>query len=435
MSLLDYEARFASLKMNTHGGGEKSPHKVAMLQSVIELIEKEKITQNRVEFDDQLRAMFTKSFNRLATESDRDNPHLPFFHLRSSGFWHHYLKPGKHDSYAKLSTASSAKVIIDHIDYVYLDEELFELLGNGVARALLLSALDRNLTDQDYVELLNVGNGWNWLECEAAVQDYFVMLNKELTGKKYSKAEHRRALLSKLDNRSEGSIEFKHQNISAVLLEIGQPYIQGYKPAFNYQQQLKAVVLAYLAGHQTDLESIVSSADVEPVENQRMINWSNVLDSEIPEIIPSIGEPIRKYLARKTNFSERERYNRKLGEKGEAFVVEFERFRLAEAGRNDLVKEIEWKSQSEGDGLGYDVRSFDPIKDEELLIEVKTTNSGKYQPFFISHNELEFSRERAANYSLYRVYGFRDKARIYQLNGAVDQYVNLQPQSYKASFG
>ena len=38
--------------------------------------------------------------------------------------------------------------------------------------------------------------------------------------------------------RTDPSIEFKHSNISAVLVERGQPYIDGYKPRGNYQRML-----------------------------------------------------------------------------------------------------------------------------------------------------------------------------------------------------
>lgn len=434
MSLLSFERQFSNLKLNTRGGGEKSPHKVAMLLAVIELIAAEVITENKIFFNEKLKEVFTKNFNALAKESDRNNPHLPFFHLRSSGFWHHHLKPGKASSYAELATASGAGILAENIAFAYLDDELFELLGNGVARELLKTSLHKNLTDQDRNQLLDVGKGWDWLQCEVTVQDYFLMLNKELVGQKYSKAEHRRALLSKLKNRSEGSIEFKHQNISAVLVEMGQPYIQGYKPAFNYQQQLKQVVLAHLAAHPSVIDSIAQAADSLGPELPTQIDWASVFDSEIPERISSIQEPARQYLARKTNFCERERNNRQLGERGEAFVIEFERYRLNQAGRADLAKEVEWSSSSRGDGLGYDVRSFNTDRDGELFIEVKTTSSGKYQPFFISDNEVAFSNACAQHYSLYRVYDFKQQARIYQLPGAVDQYVHLQPQSYKASF-
>lgn len=48
MSLLSFERQFSNLKLNTRGGGEKSPHKVAMLLAVIELIAAEVITENKI---------------------------------------------------------------------------------------------------------------------------------------------------------------------------------------------------------------------------------------------------------------------------------------------------------------------------------------------------------------------------------------------------
>ena len=67
------------------------------------------------------------------------------------------------------------------------------------------------------------------------VADYFAMLSDNISARRYSKAEHRSALLPLLNNRSEGSVEFKHQNISAVLKGLGEDWIPGYKPAFNFQ--------------------------------------------------------------------------------------------------------------------------------------------------------------------------------------------------------
>mgnify|MGYP003675488300 CR=1 FL=1 len=434
MSLLGYEKMFSKLKMNTRGGSEKSPHKVAMLLAVSEMIENGDIAENRILFSQKLKQNFSKHFSEFAGPRDRDNPHLPFFHLRSSSFWHHRVKPGIADAYAGLSTASGPGVINEHIEYVYLDDELFELLGYGVARQLLHAALLRNLDKDDRMDLLDVGNGWDWLECEAIVQDYFTMLKQELVGEQFNKSQYRRNLKPKLNGRNDGAIEFKHQNISAILLEMGQCYIQGYKPAFNYQSQLKQVVLAHLAGNGSDLDYILDSAMADVPDQPEKIEWESVIDLEIPEKLTSIKEPERKYLARKTNYSERESRNRKLGERGEVFVIEYERYRLNRCNRPDLAEEVEWSSSERGDGLGYDVRSFDPQRDDELFIEVKTTNSGKYQPFFITDNEVEFSKEQSAQYFLYRVFDFKHKARIYQLKGAIDQYVHLQPKNFRSSF-
>ncbi len=55
-----------------------------------------------------------------------------------------------------------------------------------------------------------MSNGtWTDIENDLIVADYFAMLADDVFGRSYSKAEHRRALLPLLNNRSEGSVEFK----------------------------------------------------------------------------------------------------------------------------------------------------------------------------------------------------------------------------------
>ena len=77
---------------------------------------------------------------------------------------------------------------------------------------------------------------WSRIEVEVIVADYLDMLMSELKGQPYNKAEHRRRLQPLLSGRSEGSIERKHMNISAVMIELGFPYIPGYKRYGNYQR-------------------------------------------------------------------------------------------------------------------------------------------------------------------------------------------------------
>lgn len=86
------------------------------------------------------------------------------------------------------------------------------------------------------------GRPWSDAEVLAAVEDYFDMLKMELAGREYNKTEHRHRLMLKLDGRSDGSVERKHQNISAVLQEMGLPFISGYKPLKNLQGALRPVV-------------------------------------------------------------------------------------------------------------------------------------------------------------------------------------------------
>lgn len=80
-----------------------------------------------------------------------------------------------------------------------------------------------------------MSNGpWTDQENDLIVADYFAMLADDVSGRPYNKAEHRRGLLPLLNDRSEGSVEFKHQNISAVLKGLGEDWIPGYKPAFKF---------------------------------------------------------------------------------------------------------------------------------------------------------------------------------------------------------
>ena len=439
MTLLHYEATFSALNMH-RAKAHSSPHKVAMLLTVMDLIESDDLKDNRIEFSESLTKAFAMRFRELEAQGDSARPIYPYFHLRSEGFWHHRLKPGQSEPYRQLTTVTSRSQVERHIAYAYLDDELFELLGNHTVRELLRAALLENMTitPEERRARLQV-NGWDWLECEACVQDYFDMLGKEMRGEDYKKKGHRQALIEKLRDRSESAVEYKHQNVSAILVQLGFPYISGYKPRFNYQTQLRKAVLAHLARQQHDLERVNTVRDVDRAPYA--VNWDRVLDPELPERIPAITPPERKYLARHVNYSQREAENRGLGESGERFVLDFERFHLTRAGREDLAKEVEWSSKDQGDGLGYDVRSF-PIgsdgvaREDEMFIEVKTTNSGKYQPFYITQNEVEFSREFERQYSLYRVYDFGKRGRrLYRMPGMVEDHARLNPVLYRAGFG
>jgi hypothetical protein len=54
----------------------------------------------------------------------------------------------------------------------------------------------------------------------------------------------------------------------------------------------------------------------------------------------------------------------------------------------------------EGDGAGYDVKSFQ-LDGTHRFIEVKTTRDRAESAFFITANEVEFPKTHAATYSLY----------------------------------
>jgi 5-methylcytosine-specific restriction protein A len=80
------------------------------------------------------------------------------------------------------------------------------------------------------------GTGQPWTESElrGCVATYKSLLEEELAGGRPNKSLARRAALASfLSQRSAGSYEFRMQNISALLEELGLPRIKGYLPRWN----------------------------------------------------------------------------------------------------------------------------------------------------------------------------------------------------------
>ena len=92
---------------------------------------------------------------------------------------------------------------------------------------------------------------WTDAENDIHARLYIGMLNLELLGLKFNKAQHRRDGLAQMaasrdDNasRSDGSWEMKACNCSAVMCAAGLPFIHGYKPLGHGQFKPLAAALA-----------------------------------------------------------------------------------------------------------------------------------------------------------------------------------------------
>ena len=129
--------------------------------------------------------------------------------------------------------------------------------------------------------------------------------------------------------------------------------------------------------------------------------------------------------------------NKKLGLEGELLVLEQEVGLLQDANRHDLADKVIHVSVIEGDGAGHDIKSYDTLGNPKF-IEIKTTKGSSTTPFFISPNELEFSRQHPENYFLYRVYEFDPVLRTgkyFILQGDLSSQISLTPTQFKAQVG
>jgi hypothetical protein len=276
------------------------------------------------------------------------------------------------------------------------------------------------------------GEDWTRFEVEATIAVYFQMLRMQEMGQRPNKAEHNRRLQKLIPARNMHAIEYKHRNISSVLNLYGVQSLVGYKPAHNIQRMLvEAVGKALMLDH--DLDKVAVQSVETPAEAPALSDFGEfVVDIPTPKIS---GKDNRLEVARrlpiKRDYLERESRNRSLGLAGELLILEYETQRLLALGKKDLSNRIEHVSKTQGDGLGYDILSFD-CDGKERFIEVKTTAYSAETPFFVSQNEVTFSAGKSNQFRLYRLFGFRNKPKMFCLPGEIASNCDLDPVSFRA---
>jgi Domain of unknown function (DUF3883) len=136
-------------------------------------------------------------------------------------------------------------------------------------------------------------------------------------------------------------------------------------------------------------------------------------------------------LAEKYDPAERDEFNRTLGRAGEEMVIEFERNRLRQGGRDDLACDVRWVSDLDGDHFGYDIESFD-LDGRRSLLEVKTTNGHARTRFWLSRNQCDVAAKNPDTYRIRRVYHFRNGAEMFDIKPPLEAGLLLTPDKYVA---
>ncbi len=272
------------------------------------------------------------------------------------------------------------------------------------------------------------GSAWSDLAVELVVAGYFDLWTQNLQGRSPVKL-HKYRELSEATGRSVKSVERKFQNISAVLERIGLPWLPGLAPLRNYQRALIAAVEA----------KVERFWNFDLPHRPTKLGVSDVVVL-FPEQTPTIEQPIvsespeLERLARKFDPALRDLRNRKTGLLGEELVYHSEIARLTQTGRQDLANKVKWVSQEEGDGAGYDIRSFESDGTERFY-EVKTTIGHRRTPFYMTRNEKDFAEEAPYNFRIFRLYEVGRSPRSFLIAPPLDSALILEPSVYRASFG
>ncbi len=276
-------------------------------------------------------------------------------------------------------------------------------------------------------------DSWKVEEIEPLVASYFKMLTMVLTMKDFRKADIVRSLAELIPNRSQKSIEYKMQNASAVLAEQQLPYVPGYAPKGHYQKELATFVLT----QKTELSQISALSEFYAEEFKpppgamklALSNSTQVLVDAPPKRDIIIQQ--RPPTVSSRDYFELESRSRRIGLFGEKFCVNYEKGRLRTLGRADLADKVDHVSVTKGDGLGYDIASFEE-DGTARYIEVKTTQLDQYAPFLVTDNEVRVSESLSEFYYVYRVFNSRTEPKLFNSYGSIADNYTLQSTHYRA---
>lgn len=219
----------------------------------------------------------------------------------------------------------------------------------------------------------------------------------------------RKVIETILPNISEVYIEFEKSVNS--LIDTGQEFVKSIHSKDNQSEDIKLIGLPNIKSK--EFIGIYTSKGIETFSTKVVKKKENS--------------------PKKIDFDKLSKSNKTLGNLGEVLVFNDE---VDKVSNLKLNKTVEHVSITQGDGLGYDIISFDG-KGEKIYIEVKTTKSENIGGFYLSLNEKLVCEQKKDKYKLYRVYSLDVNAKTYNVevfNGIeLLQLFDLKPVSFFAT--
>jgi putative restriction endonuclease len=145
--ITDYKTAFAKLSVDKVSGrwGEETnhgaPYKPFLLLAIMDLIAQGEITTNFIQLNAELLDTFTLYWDKVMGQDKWRNPVLPFYHLKSEGFWYLQPVPGMEQALATSSHIRSFKQLERISIGATFDEALFEQLQDPQTRDALRQVL------------------------------------------------------------------------------------------------------------------------------------------------------------------------------------------------------------------------------------------------------------------------------------------------------
>lgn len=108
---------------------------------MLDLFEQDEVESNLIELTPNLGESFARYWEMVLPFNRRGDLAMPFFHLRSEGFWHLLPRQGKEEALNSASQIRSLSRLQESVVGACLDQALYELLYIQESRNLLRSVL------------------------------------------------------------------------------------------------------------------------------------------------------------------------------------------------------------------------------------------------------------------------------------------------------
>ncbi len=183
-----------------------------------------------------------------------------------------------------------------------------------------------------------------------------------------------------------------------------------------------------------NLEANGKNSDVPQLENIDYTPGEIELSNDKP-VKKTVGTTIDDFRVRKApDYALKDNKNKKLGDLGEELVLKYEKQSLISLERQDLADKVVHVAKVEGDGAGYDIKSYN-VDGSVKFIEVKCTRGNINTDFFMSPREIKFSQINKNNFYLYRVFDLNknNNGKFYIVEGDVTETFTTQPTAFKLS--
>lgn len=127
--------------------GQFKPHKLLMLLVVFDLYDIYPDFKNQIKFNPELHELYSRHYDKYKQGNDLNRPWMPFFHLKTSYFWNHYVFEDSKNDYLAYKSSDGPTKLSRLIQYSFLVDDVHLMLLESTHRDYYRSIISEILIE------------------------------------------------------------------------------------------------------------------------------------------------------------------------------------------------------------------------------------------------------------------------------------------------